>query len=168
MSQAKAIVALILFVLIVATGWFVKDQADEIGDLTTKVAIQKNTIAALNKEQKLATASNKLDGKAVTNAAVAEHSIIEHAQVTEDTSNSKEDAIRRKYDKLLADARAKAATNPPAASVATPPGTASQEAAILTARTQEISANRLDGLWTEYCQGESTLSCAVATSKPTM
>jgi hypothetical protein len=149
MSQAKAIAALLFVLAIACVGWFVKNQADEIGTLKGTVTAQKETIAKQAKEVKLDKSGDAIDNKATNDAAKGVQVIHAQAQVTQDKTKTNEAAIRRKYEKLIAEAKASTPTPPE-------PVVPTEAAKLEREQAQAISANRLDGLWEEYCRDNVT------------
>lgn len=149
MSQAKALGTLILLIVIASVGWFIKSQADEIGTLKTTVGTQKSVIDGHAKAVKLDKGSDAIDNAATHQAAQGVTVIHAQAQATEDKSKTNEAAIRRKYEKLIAEAKERAAQTPSTAPPPEVPGLEREKA-------QAISANRLDGLWEEYCRDNAT------------
>lgn len=149
MSQAKAIAALLLVVAIASVAWFIKGQAEEIGALTTTVGAQQETIRGYEKSTKLDKDSDAVTDKVTAKAAEDKTAVQAATQATQDKSKAQEAAIRHKYEKLIADAKAQSTTTPEPENIA----------ALEYQEAQEISSNRLDSVWEEYCRDNNAPSC---------
>ena len=155
MSQAKALGALILIIIVASVGWFIKSQADEIGNLKITVGSQQQTIDKFKKEAKLDKESGAVTDKVVAQAAQDHQVIYNGSAVIGDKTKAKEKEIRHKYEAPLAEAKARATAT------ATGPDEIEQ---LVHQQEQEISANRIDGVWEEYCQDADAVGCPIPTA----
>jgi len=158
MSQGKAVALLILAAILAIGGWVIYDQSSKIAELNVTVKTYEKTINSLNDQIDLDKSGDAIDNKVTAAAAQENQQIHTSADARKSVTDNKEDAIRKKYDKLVADATARAQTTTPtvtALHVATEVELLQQQAA------QAISANRLDGLWEEYCATNASKDCPV-------
>jgi hypothetical protein len=157
--SAKLIAVLLVIAVVFGVAWFIKGQAEEIGALKLTVGAQKQTLDKFEKEAKLDKDSNAVTDHILGEAVQERQDIYNGSAVTADKTAARDTAIRQKYGTLIADAKAR---NP----VPTPPKTPEPDEIeqLIHQQEQEISANRLDGVWEDYCRDPDATGCPVPTA----
>jgi len=156
MSQTKAVIALVIAVLIACLFFFVKGQSKEIKALEATTTQQASTIKQQNAAIELDKGSDQITDDVTARNATEGRKIEEEALRTSQKIQEREAAVKKKYEKLLADAEARARQEP-----FVEPVPKSEVEVLKEQRAHEISATRIVSLWEEYCTTEKVPECKV-------
>lgn len=163
MSQVKAWVeGIIVFVIVAIVGCGVygvyRNQIENV-ELKNTVQEQQYTIKALEKSVKTANEIRQVNDLVTTDTVIEGRKAGTDVAAITQKADEKEEAIRRKYEKMLAAERAKQS-----AAGATP--SEDLNASLQQLENQELSEVRIDSMWQVYCRFEPTHASCITPATP--